>query len=218
MAAGCSAHPLRALHPVQRCRLNTLPYMTWMKKKRGRVVRHLIFPNPSLTEVQALTFSPGCVRIYRIFVVAESTDTVIPETGTSAAEQYDRVPPEQSGNGRAHIRPTFTHQRTGSSAHADPWSPGYQRNTSRFSLGGAPGPHARDPTKRLSQASMGTAHHRQSSSVTLGPSGPPVSKWQNFKRKFQGHRLREQGHKVPGWWASLKAIVTCSCTCLLFLV
>ncbi|KAJ1302131.1 hypothetical protein OPQ81_000960 [Rhizoctonia solani] len=45
---------------------------------------------------------------------------------------------------------------------------------------------------------------------------PPLTKWQNFKRKFQGHRLRERGHKVPGLWASIKAIVTCSWLNLLF--
>lgn len=141
-----------------------------------------------------------------------STETLPQASANSPPPaQYARVPPT-SGTGRAHIRPTFTHQRTGSSGqHADPWSPGYKRNVHRFSssLGGTPEAH--DPSKRFSTASAAPSQHRHSSSTTTLTPGPKIGKWQNFKHKFKGNRLKARGHKVPGWWESIKAIVMCSC-------
>ncbi|QRW23426.1 vacuolar calcium ion transporter [Rhizoctonia solani] len=146
-----------------------------------------------------------------------STETLVPGSTTPPGTQYARVPADQAGNGRAHIRPAFTHQRTGSSgAYADPWSPGYQRNKGRFSLGSTQELHSADQSKRFSRASLGPTQLRHASTGTPAPPGPPVSKWQNFKLKFQGHRIRERGHEVPGLWASLKAIVTCSWLNILF--
>ncbi|CAE6493658.1 unnamed protein product [Rhizoctonia solani] len=141
-----------------------------------------------------------------------STETLVPESTTPPGSQYARIPPGQAGNGRAHIRPTFTHQNTpGTGPYADPWSPGYQRK-GRFSLGNAQELHSADQSKRFSRSSLAPTP-RHDSSI---PPEPPVTKWQNFKRKFQGHRIRERGHKVPGLWASLKAIVTCSWLNIMF--
>ncbi|CUA76319.1 Vacuolar calcium ion transporter [Rhizoctonia solani] len=141
-----------------------------------------------------------------------STETLVPESTTPPGTQYARVPPGQAGNGRAHIRPTFTHQGSaGTGPYADPWSPGYQRK-GRFSLGNAQELHAGDQSKRFSRSNLGPTPQHTSST----PPGPPVTKWQNFKNKFQGHRIRERGHEVPGLWASLKAIVTCSWLNVLF--
>ncbi|KAF8594656.1 hypothetical protein BDV93DRAFT_529186 [Ceratobasidium sp. AG-I] len=157
---------------------------------------------------QAETYNPGPSTEY------------LPQasSGSPPPAQFARVPPESS-SGRAHIRPTFSHQRTGSSGqYADPWSPGYKRNVNRFSssLGGTPEAHASDQTKRFSTASAAPSQHRHSSSTATLVPGPNIGKWQNFKHKFQGHRLRARGHKVPGWWASVKAIVTCSWLNILF--
>ncbi|CAE7147512.1 unnamed protein product [Rhizoctonia solani] len=143
-----------------------------------------------------------------------STETLVPESTTPPGTQYARVPAAQAGNGRAHMRPTFAHQSSaGTGPYADPWSPGYQRK-GRLSLGSAKELHAADQSKRFSRSSLGLPP-RHASSGTIPP-GPPLSKWQNFKMKFQGHRIRERGHEVPGLWASLKAIVTCSWLNLLF--
>ncbi|CAE6505412.1 unnamed protein product [Rhizoctonia solani] len=143
-----------------------------------------------------------------------STETLVPGSTTPPGAQYARVPPDQAGNGRAHIRPTFPHQNSaGIGAPSDPWSPGYQRNRGRFSLGNPQEFHAGEQSKRASRSSLGPNHPQHASST---PPGPPLTKWQNFKLKFQGHRLRERGHKVPGLWASLKAIVTCSWLNILF--
>ncbi|CAE6416938.1 unnamed protein product [Rhizoctonia solani] len=139
-----------------------------------------------------------------------STETLVPESTTPPGTQYARVP--QAGNGRAHIRPTFPHQNTGSTGpYSDPWSPGYQRK-GRFSLGNAQELHAADQPKRFSRSNLGPAPRHASSA----PPGPPLTKWQNFKRKFKGHRIREHGHEIPGLWASIKAIVTCSWLNILF--
>ncbi|KAG8733194.1 hypothetical protein FRC11_008053 [Ceratobasidium sp. 423] len=143
-----------------------------------------------------------------------STETLVPEATTPPGAQYARVPPDQAGNGRAHMRPAVVQQTSaGAGPYSDPWSPGYQRNKGRFSLGNTQELHAADQSKRTSRLGLGLNHPRHASSA---PPGPPLTKWQNFKRKFQGHRLRERGHKVPGLWASLKAIVTCSWLNILF--
>ncbi|CAE6509072.1 unnamed protein product [Rhizoctonia solani] len=144
-----------------------------------------------------------------------STETLVPESTSPPATQYARIPPDQAGNGRAHMRPTFAHQSSaGAGPYSDPWSPGYQRKRGQFSLGSAQELHAADQSKRFSRSSLGPPPRHASSSTV--PPGPPLTKWQNFKRKFQGHRLREHGHEVPGLWASLKAIVTCSWLNILF--
>ncbi|KAG9092727.1 hypothetical protein FRC06_011818, partial [Ceratobasidium sp. 370] len=144
----------------------------------------------------------------------QSTDELPRASTSSPPAQYARAIPEQSGNGRPHARSTFHHQRTGSTGqYTDPWSPGYRRNIHRFSSsGGVQELHT--PVEHSKRFSTANPAHRLSTGGS--PPGPPLSKWQNFRRKFQGHRLRERGHKVPGWWASLKAIVTCSWLNILF--
>ncbi|KAG9083688.1 hypothetical protein FRC07_013846, partial [Ceratobasidium sp. 392] len=147
----------------------------------------------------------------------QSTDELPRASTSSPPAQYARVPPEQSGNGRPHARPTFQHQRTGSTGqYTDPWSPGYRRNINRFSssVGGVQELHT--PAEHAKRFSTASSAHRHSTSGLTPPTGPPITKWQNFKHKFQGHRLRARGHKVPGWWASLKAIVMCSWLNILF--
>jgi hypothetical protein len=165
----------------------------------------------------------GFIAIFVTFILPStrisgpSTDELPQASGSSPLGQYARVPVEQSSNGRAHIRPTFAHQRTGSSGqYADPWSPEYRRNVNRFSAsaGGVQELHTPvEHAKRFSQAS--TVHRQTGSMASMSGQpavpGPKISKWRNFKQKFQGHRLRARGHKVPGLWASLKAIVMCSC-------
>jgi hypothetical protein len=152
---------------------------------------------------------------------------------THAAElaAHERAHPPRDGNGRTHIRPaSLTHQRTGSAP--DPWSPGYQRNTARFSVP-APGVqhHKRAPSMPTSHHTApagGTipslhgikkrsaavyAHHRHGSSspnapVRIRKKTPSLA---NFFKKLNGERVRERGHKVPGVWQSMKAIVMSSC-------
>ncbi|KAF8748556.1 hypothetical protein RHS01_10772 [Rhizoctonia solani] len=56
------------------------------------------------------------------------------------------------------------------------------------------------------------AHHRHGSAspdapVRIRRKAPGLS---NFFCKLNGERVRERGHKVPGFWQSLKAIVLCS--------
>lgn len=146
---------------------------------------------------------------------AQSTDDLPRASTSSPPAQYARVPADQSGNGRTHIRPVFQHQRTGSAGqYADPWSPGYKRNVHRFSsVGGAQELHT--PAEHAKRSSTAGPPHRVSMGPTPPP-GPPITKWQNFKQKFQGHRVRARGHRVPGWWESIKAIVTCSWLNVLF--
>ncbi|QRV82042.1 Sodium/calcium exchanger protein [Ceratobasidium sp. AG-Ba] len=146
---------------------------------------------------------------------AQSTDELPRASTSSPPAQYARVAPEP-GTGRAHIRPAYHHQRTGSTGqYADPWSPGYKRNVHRFSssVGGVQELHT--PAEHAKRFSTASSTHRMSMGGTP-PQGPPITKWQNFKQKFQGHRLRARGHKVPGWWQSIKAIVTCSWLNILF--
>ncbi|KAG9092904.1 hypothetical protein FRC06_011742 [Ceratobasidium sp. 370] len=148
---------------------------------------------------------------------------------TEAAElgAHERAEPPRDGNGRTHTRPILkAHRRTGSAP--DPWSPGYRRNTARFSQP-APGQHKRAPSLPASSASRPAAglkarvtpvyaHHRHGSADPAAPvrirkKAPGLA---NFFRKLNGERVRERGHKVPGLWQSLKAIVMSSWLNILF--
>ncbi|KAJ1301358.1 hypothetical protein OPQ81_003757 [Rhizoctonia solani] len=132
---------------------------------------------------------------------------------------------------RRHIQP-ISHRRTGSAP--DPWSPGYQRNTQRFSLGASIATRATGPPTNTSGNSKPShpgnrktsqprsvplyAHHRHGSSspdapVRIRRKAPGIM---NFFRKLNGERVRERGHKVPGVWQSLKAIVVSSWLNILF--
>lgn len=145
---------------------------------------------------------------------------------------HEQAHPPRDGNGRRHILPAHqTHRRSGSAP--DPWSPGYQRNVHRFSLSGNSKPSHPGHHKRLSSATVtGTppahpegpkravplyAHHRHGSSSPSAPvrirrKAPGIV---NFFRKLNGERVRERGHKVPGFWQSMKAIVLSSCESLM---
>ncbi|KAG8692512.1 hypothetical protein FRC08_009722, partial [Ceratobasidium sp. 394] len=131
----------------------------------------------------------------------------------------------RGGNGRRSV--PQGHRRTGSAP--DPWSPGYQRNTARFSQP-APGgqQHKRAPSLptsgpgRLASGLKARvpvyAHHRHGSSDPAAPvrirkKTPGLA---SFFRKLNGERVRERGHKVPGVWKSLKAIVMSSWLNILF--
>ena len=137
-----------------------------------------------------------------------------------AAHIAAHPPRERDGNGRAHIHPT--HRRSGSAP--DPWSAGYQRNVNRFSMSGNSKPshpgHEQGHRKSSSSATITStapppqkplyAHHRLSSTsapVRIRRKAPGIV---NFFRKLNGERVRERGHKVPGLWHSIKAIVTSS--------
>ncbi|GAB1526237.1 hypothetical protein RhiTH_009404 [Rhizoctonia solani] len=130
-------------------------------------------------------------------------------------ESQDRTNPNNNTHERRHIQPISHSDNAGVS---DPWSPSYQRNPNRFSLGASSGKltvatsyvsgnsepsHPRGPLY---------AHHRHRSAspdapVRIRRKAPGLS---NFFRKLNGERVRERGHKVPGFWQSLKAIMLCS--------
>ncbi|CEL53188.1 Vacuolar calcium ion transporter OS=Schizosaccharomyces pombe (strain 972 / ATCC 24843) GN=vcx1 PE=3 SV=1 [Rhizoctonia solani AG-1 IB] len=128
-------------------------------------------------------------------------------------ESQERANPNPSE--RRHIQP-ISHHHTGSPP--DPWSPSYQRNTDRFSLGTKSGKLslALSYVGRNSKSSHPRgplyAHHRHGSAspdapVRIRRKAPGIS---NFFRKLNGERVRERGHKVPGFWQSLKAIALSS--------
>ncbi|KAG8733550.1 hypothetical protein FRC11_005303 [Ceratobasidium sp. 423] len=132
---------------------------------------------------------------------------------------HQRANPNPDPRERRHVRPT-SHQRTGNAP--DPWSPDYQRNTHRFSLGSTA---SRVPPVGISGNSRPShprgplyAHHRHGSAspdapVRIRRKSPGIM---NFFRKLNGERVRERGHKVPGVWQSLKAIVLSSWLNVLF--
>ncbi|QRV99134.1 Sodium/calcium exchanger protein [Ceratobasidium sp. AG-Ba] len=136
-------------------------------------------------------------------------------------------PRADDSNGRAHVRPaSHTHRRTGSAP--DPWSPGYQRNTTRFSIPSSAG-HKRAPSlptsgpRRVASGLKARvtpvyAHHRQGSddpnaALRIRRKRPGLS---SFWRKLMGERVKERRHKIPSLWESLKAIVTSSWLNILF--
>lgn len=147
-------------------------------------------------------------------------------------------PPRSGAATRGHVLPASqTHKRSGSAP--DPWSPGYQRNVHRFSQPAAPaGKHPKrvsiaEPERHRSTPAplhLAGGHPPKARSVPLyahhrhgsGSSGVAVRvrkkkpSLANFWRKLNGERVRERGHKVPGVWASLKAIVMSSWLNLLF--
>ncbi|KAG8745070.1 hypothetical protein FRC10_008922 [Ceratobasidium sp. 414] len=141
-----------------------------------------------------------------------------------ALGSHGHAEPPRDGNSRGPVRPILkAHRRTGSAP--DPWSPGYQRNTARFSQP-APGQHKRAPSLPASRPAGGLkargpavyAHHRHGSADPAAPvrirkKKPSLA---NFFRKLNGERVRERGHKVPGLWQSLKAIVMSSWLNILF--
>lgn len=149
---------------------------------------------------------------------------------------HEQSHPSRSGAPtRGHVLPASkTHRRTGSAP--DPWSPGYQRNIHRFSQPppptgkgqkrvsivepehsrstppSAPTPEAHGHGAKARSAPL-YAHHRRASgssslAVRVRKKKPSLA---NFFRKLNGERVRERGHKVPGVWESLKAIVMSSC-------
>ncbi|KEP46635.1 sodium/calcium exchanger protein [Rhizoctonia solani 123E] len=133
----------------------------------------------------------------------------------------ERANPSAYPHERRHVQP-ISHRRIGSAP--DPWSPGYQRNTQRFSLGTAAKSNL--PTTGVSGNSKPShprsvplyAHHRHGSTspdapVRIRRKSPGLM---NFFRKLNGERVRERGHKVPGIWQSLKAIVLSSWLNILF--
>ncbi|KAH7316421.1 hypothetical protein B0J17DRAFT_773387 [Rhizoctonia solani] len=131
---------------------------------------------------------------------------------------HEQANPDFRPRERRHIQP-MSHRRTGSAP--DPWSPGYQRNTQRFSLGAASkAPTAISGNSKPSHPRSAPlyAHHRHGSAspdapVRIRRKSPGLM---NFFRKLNGERVRERGHKVPGVWQSLKATVLSSWLNILF--
>ncbi|KAF8688477.1 hypothetical protein RHS03_09756, partial [Rhizoctonia solani] len=130
-------------------------------------------------------------------------------------ESQDRTNPNNNTHERRHIQPISHSDNAGVS---DPWSPSYQRNPNRFSLGASSGKltvatsYVSGNSKPSHPRGPLYAHHRHGSAspdapVRIRRKAPGLS---NFFRKLNGERVRERGHKVPGFWQSLKAIVLCS--------
>ncbi|KAF8752191.1 hypothetical protein RHS01_08129 [Rhizoctonia solani] len=130
-------------------------------------------------------------------------------------ESQDRTNPNNNTHERRHIQPISHSDNAGVS---DPWSPSYQRNPNRFSLGASSGKltvatsYVSGNSKPSHPRGPLYAHHRHGSAspdapVRIRRKAPGLS---NFFRKLNGERVRERGHKVPGFWQSLKAIMLCS--------